>query len=267
MAVDKAAKRADRGANRLAEALRELRQTEGLTLADVSARTGLSVSALSKVENGQMFLTYDKLARLSSGMGVDITFFFESREKAAGDANPVTARRTISRKGEGERVNTRFYDYLYPCTDLSNRRLLPMVGEVKARTIEEFGGLVSHDGEEFTLVLEGRVEVRTAFYGPTILEAGDSIYFDSTMPHAYLAASDEPCRIVCVSTAPERDLVSNLRSFGDTPPERPMEMSPAMATKHLDALEARLGVTLVHRTTRRLSLTEAGRHFLDQTYA
>jgi DNA-binding transcriptional LysR family regulator len=43
---------------------------------------------------------------------------------------------------------------------------------------------------------------------------------------------------------------------------RDLGMSPAMAAKHLDALEARLGVTLVRRTTRRLSLTEAGRHFL-----
>ncbi len=45
---------------------------------------------------------------------------------------------------------------------------------------------------------------------------------------------------------------------------RALNMSPAMAAKHLDALEARLGVTLAHRTTRRLSLTEAGRHFLAE---
>jgi DNA-binding transcriptional LysR family regulator len=45
---------------------------------------------------------------------------------------------------------------------------------------------------------------------------------------------------------------------------RELGMSPAMAARHLDALEHRLGVTLVHRTTRRLALTEAGRHFLDK---
>jgi len=44
---------------------------------------------------------------------------------------------------------------------------------------------------------------------------------------------------------------------------RQMDMSPAMATKHIDALEARLGVKLFHRTTRRLSLTEAGSNYLD----
>lgn len=44
---------------------------------------------------------------------------------------------------------------------------------------------------------------------------------------------------------------------------RQLDMSPAMATKHIDALEARLGVKLLHRTTRRLSLTEAGSDYLE----
>lgn len=232
MAPTKRAKPAeDRGPNRLAEALRELRQREGLTLAEASARTGLSVSALSKVENGQMFLTYDKLARLSSGLGVDITFFFAAHAEAPQEPSTVTARRSISRRGDGERVNTRYYDYLYPCADLSNRRLLPMIGEVKARTLEQFGGLVAHAGEEFTTVIEGRVEVHTAFYNPTILEVGDSIYFDSTMPHAYLAASDGPCRIVCVSTAPEKDPVGNLRRLSEEPHNTALEWSPVTATE------------------------------------
>ena len=44
---------------------------------------------------------------------------------------------------------------------------------------------------------------------------------------------------------------------------RQMEMSAAMASKHLDALESRIGAKLLHRTTRKLTLTEAGRHYLE----
>lgn len=45
---------------------------------------------------------------------------------------------------------------------------------------------------------------------------------------------------------------------------RELGMSPTMATRHLNTLEARLGATLVNRTTRRLSLTEAGAAYLDK---
>src|SRR5271154_816201 len=44
---------------------------------------------------------------------------------------------------------------------------------------------------------------------------------------------------------------------------RALGLSQTMVTKHMAALEARLGIRLFHRTTRRLSLTEAGRNYLD----
>jgi DNA-binding transcriptional LysR family regulator len=58
--------------------------------------------------------------------------------------------------------------------------------------------------------------------------------------------------------------VRAMRLGGLSAAARDLRISPAMATKHLDALEARLGATLIHRTTRRLSLTEAGAAYLDR---
>jgi len=58
--------------------------------------------------------------------------------------------------------------------------------------------------------------------------------------------------------------VRAMRLGGLSAAARDMGMSPAMAARHLDGLEARLGVTLVNRTTRRLSLTEAGEAYLDR---
>ncbi|MBB4196524.1 LysR family transcriptional regulator [Rhodoblastus sphagnicola] len=58
--------------------------------------------------------------------------------------------------------------------------------------------------------------------------------------------------------------VRAVRLGGLSAAAREMRMSPAMAARHLDALETRLGTTLVRRTTRRLSLTEAGADFLDK---
>jgi hypothetical protein len=95
------------------------------------------------------------------------------------------------------------YDYLYPASDLSNKRLLPLYAELKARTLDEFGPLMRHPCEDFTVVLDGRVEVQTEFYSPVVLEVGDSVYFDSTMAHGYLAADEGRCRVLSVCTSAE----------------------------------------------------------------
>ncbi len=61
--------------------------------------------------------------------------------------------------------------------------------------------------------------------------------------------------------------VAAMRLGGLSAGARALNMSPGMATKHFDALERRLGIKLAHRSTRRLTLTEAGRHFLESSEA
>ncbi len=56
----------------LGDILRDIRSRNHWTLAEVSAMTGLAVSTLSKVENNQMQLTYDRLIQLAQGISVDI---------------------------------------------------------------------------------------------------------------------------------------------------------------------------------------------------
>lgn len=197
---------------RLAAALRQLRKASGLTLAEISERTGLSISALSKVQNGQMSLTYDKLVSLSNGLGVDVTYFFAAAPPAAAPATDtaapavVMARRSVDRVGSGAHISTPVYEYHYLASELSRKRMTPIYAEPKARNLEEFGELIRHPGEEFTTVLEGRIVLHTEFYAPVTLEAGDSVYFDSTMGHAYLAAAEGPCRLMCVCSGMEPDL-------------------------------------------------------------
>ncbi|EHM01345.1 DNA-binding helix-turn-helix protein [Acetobacteraceae bacterium AT-5844] len=189
----------------LGESVRAARQAQGLTLKEVSARSGLAVSTLSKVENGQMSLTYDKLLALSEGLRVNVATLFETPGSAP--ARPVMARRSISRRGQGQRLHTDWYEYLYQFTDLARKRMIPIMAELHARTIEEFGDLIRHGGEEYFYVIEGRVEVHTEFYAPDVLEPGDGIYLDSTMGHAYLNAGDRPARavVVCSGVDPELD--------------------------------------------------------------
>ncbi|KJC35425.1 transcriptional regulator [Bradyrhizobium sp. LTSP885] len=199
--------------SQLGQCLKAARQVRGLTLKQVAERTGMALSTLSKVENGLMSLTYDKLLQLTSGLQMEIAELFNPAAGRPGRDRPVTARRSISRAGQGQVITTKFYTYSYQCTDLIGKRMVPIMAEVRARSLEEFGPLLRHAGEEYFLVTSGRVAVHTEFYAPEILNAGDGIYLDSTMGHAYLNAGDEPATGVCLCTSEAPDLYDQLRQI------------------------------------------------------
>src|ERR1700751_1931339 len=188
-------------------ALRALRIQHGWTLAEVSRRTGLTTSTLSKIENDKMSLSFDKLARLSSGLQVDISELFRGANGEDTHA-AVSGRRSVVRAGEGKAIETKNYAHLFPAWDLLNKKIIPIVAELHARSLEEFGELIRHPGEEYTFVLEGEVDFYTTLYAPVRLKTGDSIYFDSGMGHAYVAASEGRCRVLSICSAPETQLIA-----------------------------------------------------------
>ena len=201
--------------------LKEQRLRRGWTLAEVSARTGLPVSTLSKVENDKIALTYDKLVRLSQGLEIDISRLFASAEATQ---RTVTGRRSVTRASEGRVIETPNYGHRYVAADLLNKGFIPIVAEIRARSLTEFGELVSHPGEEFAFVLEGTVDLYTSLYAPVRLHVGDSIYFDSGMGHAYIAAAESVCRVLSVCSGPEAQLIaaadrSNARDAAPPPPQ------------------------------------------------
>lgn len=184
--------------------LKKLRIQRGWTLMEVSRRTGYPVSTLSKIENDRVSLTYDKLARISAGLEVDFSQLFgaQEREREGGGG-----RRSVARAGEGKLIESRNYTHVYPAAELLNKRLIPIVVDIHARSLEEFGALVRHTGEEYIFVLEGEIEVHTSVYAPVRLAAGDSIYLDSSMGHAYIAAADGPCRILAICSGSESQMM------------------------------------------------------------
>ena len=137
----------------------------------------------------------DKLVQLSQGLNVDITVFFESDDGEVG-------RRSTNRENEGRVVDTRGYHYIYLSAELLRKKLIPILVDVKATSLEEFGELIRHPGEEFVFVVQGTVAVHTEHYAPTILKTGESMYFNSAMGHAYIAQGKRPCRVLSVCSAP-----------------------------------------------------------------
>lgn len=196
-------------ADGLGAAVKNLRIQKGWTLANLSERTGMQVSSLSKVENDKIALTYDKLMRLADGLQVEISQLLLPEAERRKRPQVVGGRRSVDPAGSGRIINTENYVYRYLATNMLNKGFVPILGEVKARTLEEFGELIQHPGEEFIYVLEGVIILHTDLYAPLHLEVGDSVYFDSQTGHAYLAAGDGPCRMLSICTATEAILIDH----------------------------------------------------------
>lgn len=195
--------------------LRSLRNRNGWTLKEMSERSGIPVSTLSKVEHDRLTLTYDKLQQLSQRLNIRMSELFAEESE---DAEPqVNGRRSIGNLDQALRVQTSNYDYYYLCTELRRKRMIPIVTVIRAKSVEEFGDLVRHTGEEFIYVLGGRIEVHTEFYDPVVLEEGQSIYIDSSMGHAYLAAEgcDEAVVLGICSSAEDGLMDSLMNLHGD----------------------------------------------------
>jgi transcriptional regulator with XRE-family HTH domain len=205
----------------LGSLVRSLRARNGWTLKEMSERIDIPVSTLSKVEHDRLTLTYDKLQQLSQRLNIRMSELFAD----PGEPNEpaVTARRSVGRLDDAVRVNTKNYDYYYLCTELRRKRMIPVYTRIRAKSVEEFGELVRHSGEEFIYVLDGAVEVHTEFYDPVVLHAGESIYIDSAMGHAYLAAEgcDEALVLAVCSSADEGLLESLYSLHGDGEATRP----------------------------------------------
>ena len=177
------------GAIKLLARMRELRRARGWSLSQLSERSRIATSTLSKLENNALSLTYDRLCAIAEAFGVSLSEFLSGAVDTMENSG-ASARFVVERRGGGELVDTPGYLYEYLCTDLRIKQIVPTLSKVKARTLREFGALLRHPGEEFVFVIKGKIEVHTEIYSPETLESGDSLYLDSRMGHAYLNAAD-----------------------------------------------------------------------------
>ena len=187
----------------LGDCLRIIRVRQGLTLMEVSKKTGIAVSTISKVENHQMSLTYDKLIQLANGLEVGVSELFSQNDHTRG-----MAWRSYTPPNQGLDLPTANYNYRYLCADLPDKKMIPITATIRARTIEEFGDFIRHSGEEFIYVLRGSIVFYSEFYKPLFMAMGSSLYFDARMGHAYINSEGAEAEILCLCSAPEAELDS-----------------------------------------------------------
>lgn len=175
--------------------LRAARTRRGWTLAQLAKRSGLAISTISKTERGLMAPTYDRMLQLAQGLGVDMAEFFATE----GESHS-TGGFSVSRRGDAHPQETGHYVYEMLFPEIRNKAMTPMLGTLRADRPMEFEDFLRHPGQEFLLVLEGRVTVHAEGRAPVTLSAGESVYFDSARGHLYTAEDGQDARILVVCT-------------------------------------------------------------------
>jgi transcriptional regulator with XRE-family HTH domain len=175
--------------------LRALRLKKKMGLVELSHHTGLSAAMLSKVERGKLFPTLPTLLRIALVFSVGLEYFFSDDQKR----HAVGIVRRGERKRFPERPDGRDISFYFESLDFAavERKLNAYYAEFqplqpgKAR-------LHHHAGVEFLSVLRGKLELHIGT-DDHVLESGDSIYFDSSLPHSYRRVSQKPCGAIVIA--------------------------------------------------------------------
>jgi transcriptional regulator with XRE-family HTH domain len=180
---------------RIGPKIRALRLKKKLGLVQLGEHTGLSPAMLSKIERGQLFPTLPTLLRISLVFGVGLEHFFLEEER------PAVA---VVRKNErlrlpdlsGEATPAYFFESLdFPATD---RKMESFYAEFPVRSKPSKPH--EHGSAEFIYVVEGQLVV-TVGETDHVLDEGDAMYFDSSVPHCYRRESRSMCAALVVVVA------------------------------------------------------------------
>jgi transcriptional regulator with XRE-family HTH domain len=181
---------------RIGEKLRALRLKKKLGLVELGKHTGLSPALLSKLERGKLFPTLPTLLRISLVFSVGLDYFFSDESKR----HIVSVVRKDDRLRFPERPNAKDVAYYFESLDFAapEPQLNAFLADFEHVPTENLR-LHQHAGVEFLHTLNGKLELVIGGM-PYELNAGDSIYFDSSVPHTYRNAQKKPCSALVVTT-------------------------------------------------------------------
>jgi len=173
--------------------IRELRQKDHLTIADVAAQVGISRGMLSKIENGQTATSLDTLSRIARALGVSLAHLFRYYDVPSGGAQLVRAGAGMEVVRRGTRCGHTYHLLAYDQGPQKNFEPFLITMDDASEVFPTF----EHPGTEFIYMLEGRIEYRhgqhTYMLGP-----GDSLTFRGSVPHGPENLIELPIKFLAV---------------------------------------------------------------------
>lgn len=210
----------------MAGRIRELREIEGFTTAEMAQQTGITEDEYIACEAGESDLNFAFIYRCALIFGVDVTDIIEGK-------SPTLAGYTLTRRGEGQEINhAHGMTYYNLASSFMNRIAEPLYVEIDyneealRRDIE----MTTHEGQECDLVVEGALKVQIGEHSE-ILHAGDVIYYDSGIPHGMIAVEGSRCIFYAIVLNPSGEPVPEFSIPGAQPTTAPKRIGKPNAER------------------------------------
>ena len=183
------------------EKIKSIRETKQISVSELAERTGLAEEQINRIENNVDIPSLAPLIKIARALGVRLGTFLDDQD----EVGAVVCRKeelnnsTISFSNNAMNARTHM-QYHSLSNSKADRHMEPFIIDIEA-TDETNYELSSHEGEEFIFVMEGAVEIA---YGKKhhVIEAGDSIYYDSIVPHHVHGYQGQAAKILAVVYTP-----------------------------------------------------------------
>ena len=189
----------------MAARIRELREIQNLTTAQMAEKTGVSEAEYIECENGNKDLNFAFIYRCAQTLNVDVTSLIEGH-------TPKLVNYVYTKSGKGQRIEKAHgMTYYNLASAFKNRIAEPLF--VRSTYSEEKQNkeieVTTHAGQELDIVIEGKLKVQVGEHYE-ILEAGDSIYYDSSTPHGMIAVDGKDCTFYAIVLNPTGEPIPEL---------------------------------------------------------
>lgn len=185
--------------NHVGSKLATLRAAHGLSQEELATRAGCDVATIVQIESSEVVPSLAPLIKLTRALGVRLGTLLDD-DKGMGPVVTKNGKALAASRIKSLETGTEGapLDFFSLADGKLSRHMDPFIIEVSPYTEK---ALSSHEGEEFIYVMNGAIEIE---YGKDLyaLESGDSIYYDSIVPHQLRCAGDVPATILAVVYAP-----------------------------------------------------------------
>lgn len=183
------------------EKIKSLRETRQISIAELAERTGLAEEQINRIENNVDIPSLAPLIKIARALGVRLGTFLDDQDEMGAVVyhKDEETKETISFSNNAMDTRTHMR-YLSLAKSKSDRHMEPFIVDIEATNDTEYS-LSSHEGEEFIYVMEGTIEV---CHGKKsyVIKAGDSIYYDSIVPHHVHGYEGQAAKILAVVYTP-----------------------------------------------------------------